>query len=93
MITATSLPATTVGANYVVRITASGGTTPYNWSLAYASAPLPDGLTLDQFGLLIGTPTTAGTYNFSVTMTDPPGVKLTQALTLKVNPASTPTTK
>lgn len=90
-ITSPTLPAATVGANYVQRMGASGGTTPYTWALGYASAPLPDGLSLDQFGLIVGTPTTAGTYSFTVNMTDPAGAKLTQTVTLVVNPAPTPT--
>ena len=34
------------------------------------SGSLPDGLNLDAFGVLTGTPTTAGTFTFTVEATD-----------------------
>lgn len=48
---------------------ASGGTAPYTWSVA--SGYLPDGLSLNaSTGQIIGTPVTAGTFNFSFTVND-----------------------
>ena len=64
----TSLPGGTVGSAYSKSITASGGTGPYTF--ARSSGTLPAGLTLTSGGVLSGTPTTASTYNFSVTATD-----------------------
>jgi hypothetical protein len=74
-ITTTLLPGGTVGVAYSATLSASGGTPPYTWSLA--SGSLPVGLTLDTTtGGLNGTPTVAGTSNFTVQVTDkatPPG--------------------
>jgi hypothetical protein len=66
-----TLPGGTVGAVYNQTITASGGTAPYTF--AVTSGTLPPGLTLSSTGLLSGTPTTAGSFNFTVTATDANG--------------------
>lgn len=50
----------TVGQAYRVDFTATGGRSPYVFTLA--SGSLPSGLTLGQSGALAGTPTTLGTY-------------------------------
>jgi uncharacterized repeat protein (TIGR03806 family) len=64
-----SLPATTVGASYNQTLTASGGTTPYTWSVL--SGSLPNNLTLNtSSGVITGTPSTAGTFNFTVQAAD-----------------------
>ena len=69
-ITTTSpLPGGTVGTAYSSTIAGSGGTPPYAWSVTNGS--LPPGVTLNaSTGALSGTPTTAGTFNFTVTLTD-----------------------
>lgn len=41
-----------------------------NSSTSVSSGTLPPGLQLDSFGHLTGTPTTAGTYNFALSVTD-----------------------
>jgi hypothetical protein len=81
-ITTTTLPAATVGTAYSQTLAATGGTTPYTWSLAAGS--LPPGLSLNG-AVLSGTPTTAGTSNFTVRVTDNVGATDTQALSLTVN--------
>lgn len=53
---------------YSVTLSASGGTAPYGYALA--SGSLPPGLTLEADGDLVGTPTTPGSYSFSVAATD-----------------------
>jgi hypothetical protein len=65
----TTLPWTNVGTAYSQTLTASGGTPPYTWTVAADSA-LPPGLTLSLAGLLSGTPSYAGTFNFAVILTD-----------------------
>lgn len=63
-----SLPGGTVGVAYSETISASGGTGPYTF--AVSSGSLPPGLTLSSAGLLSGTPTTAGSYSFTVKAAD-----------------------
>ncbi len=48
---------------------ATGGTAPYTWAVT-AGSNLPAGLKLSASGVISGSPTTAGTFNFSVTVTD-----------------------
>lgn len=64
----------------------SGGTYPYAWSIA--SGNLPPGLKLDQSGSVNGTPTTLGTYNFTVQVTDSTSPQQTaqSAQTITVSP-------
>lgn len=65
----TALPGGTVSTSYSQTITASGGTSPYTYSKT--AGTLPAGLTLNSStGVLSGTPTTATTYNFTITATD-----------------------
>jgi uncharacterized repeat protein (TIGR03803 family) len=66
----------TVGTPYNVTATATGGLTPYKWSLT--SGKLPDGLTLNtSSGVITGTPTTASKYTFSITVSDSEGTPAT----------------
>ena len=58
VITTTSLPAGTVGDDYAATLSASGGTSPYKWSLI--SGSLPSGLSLNAAtGAISGTPASA----------------------------------
>ncbi|RKY12649.1 MAG: hypothetical protein DRP82_06490, partial [Planctomycetota bacterium] len=70
-ITTTSLPNATEGVSYSATIEATGGTTPYTWTVS----GLPSGLSWSQVGDTVeisGTPDsgTAGTYSIDVTVTD-----------------------
>jgi photosystem II stability/assembly factor-like uncharacterized protein len=69
-ITTTSLPDGNISISYSVTLEAIGGATPYTWSLASGSGPLPNGLDLQEFGILDGIPTTTGTFPFTVRVTD-----------------------
>ena len=62
-----NLPNGTVGTLYRRTNTACGGSTPYTF--AVVSGALPPGLTLATSGVLSGTPTNAGTFNFTVQAT------------------------
>jgi uncharacterized protein (TIGR03437 family) len=62
---ASPLPEGLVGVAYSFAFAATGGTPPYQWNVT--AGQLPPGLTLAAAGTLSGTPTTAGTFNFSVT--------------------------
>jgi len=68
-VTTTSLPAATGGQPYSASLAATGGISPYSWSVA--SGALPPGLTLNSStGQISGTPDVAGTYSFTVTVRD-----------------------
>lgn len=66
-----TLPPATIGVAYAQAITASGGVSPYTFTLV--SGALPQGLSLAADGQLSGTPTTAGTASFTVRATDSAG--------------------
>lgn len=66
-----SLPSATAGSVYNQTLTASGGTAPY--SFVVSAGALPAGLTLSAAGVLSGTPSASGTFNFNVTATDSGG--------------------
>jgi outer membrane autotransporter protein len=78
-----SLPATSQNQAYSQRIPAAGGTAPHTF--AVTAGTLPAGLTLASDGTLSGTPTTSGTFDFTVTATDANGYTAIQAVTLTVN--------
>ncbi|WP_256334642.1 S8 family serine peptidase [Lentzea albidocapillata] len=56
----------TVGTPASLQLSASGGTTPYTWSVS----GLPAGLSANASGAISGTPTTAGTSTVTATVTD-----------------------
>ncbi len=69
IVTESPLPSGIVGQPYSVVLQAAGGTLPYKWSIAAGS--LPPGLSLNEdSGEISGTPTAAGTYGFTVQVTD-----------------------
>ncbi len=76
-------PAGEVSVGYSDQLTASGGTGALTWSVS--SGSLPPGLSLSSTtGLLSGTPTTAGSYPFTVKITDTTGGSATQPATLVI---------
>lgn len=76
---------------YSTQLVSTGGTAPYSYALTAGS--LPDGLTLGTSGLISGSPTTAGTSNFTVQITDANGLTAlkTFALTVTTIPRITTT--
>jgi len=86
-ITTFNLSAGWVGEVYSETLEATGGTTPYTWSVSADS--LPAGLSLNPTtGEISGTPTTEGTADFTVKVTDSatPAQEATEGLSIRVNP-------
>ncbi len=66
---ASPLAAGTVNQAYSVTLAVSGGTQPFTWSVVLGAWPA--GLTLDSStGAISGTPTTAGTFTFTIQVRD-----------------------
>ena len=89
-VTTASLAEVTVGQSVSTTLAATGGTTPYTWSVS--SGALPTGISLSGAGALTGTPTAAGTYGFSAKVTDAGSQEATRALSWTVNAAPSITT-
>ena len=85
--TQSPLPDGGIGVPYTAQMEATGGTQPYHWSIS--SGQLPDGLTIDpDTGLISGTPTTAGTFGFTVQVTDNSQITATKQFALAPPPSS-----
>ncbi|WP_394663379.1 putative Ig domain-containing protein [uncultured Sphingomonas sp.] len=87
MLTIAPPPASgTVGTAYTATLTTTGGTAPYSY--AVTAGTLPTGLTLATGGTLSGTPTSAGSFAFTVTAEDSTGgnppVRQAQAFTITI---------
>jgi hypothetical protein len=81
--TAPTLPNGTVGAPYTASLSAVDGTSPYSWSITVGS--LPAGLTLaGSTGTISGIPTSGGTANFTVQVSDAKSVTATKAFTITI---------
>ena len=82
-ITTSSLPGGTVGTAYNATLAATGGVTPYTWSVV--SGQLPLGLSLSaSSGMISGTPATAGAYNVTMQVTDAAGYQATTVLAIAI---------
>lgn len=70
-IVTTSLADATQGKGYTATLKARPGTTESTLSWTIAEGALPEGLTIDPAnGTISGTPTTAGTYSFGISLTE-----------------------
>ena len=58
-----------ISRNISASVSVSGGTAPYS-NIHIASGVLPAGIALSSAGVLSGTPTAGGTFNFSIAATD-----------------------
>ena len=92
-LTPASLPAATAGVAYTQALSASGGASPYTFSVTAGS--LPSGLVLASDGTLAGTPTASGNFSVTVQASDANSVGGSRSYTLVVGNATldlTPTT-
>lgn len=90
-ISTSSLPNGNEGTAYTATLAATGGVTPYKWSIS--NGTLPSWATLDaSTGVINGTPNATGTTNFTVQVTDSSAtpVSTTKALSITINPAASP---
>jgi hypothetical protein len=82
-----TLPSATAGAPYTLLLLEQGGVGTLTWT--QSGGTLPPGISLSAGGVLQGTPTTAGVYNFTVSVTDsssPQKVASSGLLTITVQP-------
>src|SRR5215831_9759271 len=88
--TSSPLPAGTVSQAYSQTLMANGGTGTLVWGVS--AGALPTNLTLSSTGTISGTPTNAGTSNFTVKVTDALSQSATKAFSLTISAALTITT-
>ena len=67
-ITNSNLPLGQQGNMYSEVFNAAGGSSPYNWKIS--AGDIPPGLAISRTGVLVGTPNAAGTFDFTVALTD-----------------------
>ncbi|MHB8484453.1 MAG: Ig domain-containing protein [Candidatus Acidiferrales bacterium] len=85
----TSLPAGQVGVAYQASNTASGGTSPYTWSIT--SGALPVGLTLSaSSGAISGKPSVSGSSTFMVKVSDAASNWAQQSLSIQIGATTSP---
>jgi hypothetical protein len=91
VISTTSLPQGTAGQSYSASLQASGGTPGYTWSVT--SGSLPAGLSLASSGAISSTPSSAGSWTFTVQVKDSAASAqtATASFTLTIAPAAAPT--
>jgi titin len=68
------------------QLSVSGGTSPYQWTVA--SGSLPAGVALSPSGAITGVPTEAGTFTVTVMVTDASDQVSSETVTLIVTPTS-----
>lgn len=79
----TSLTTGQVGVPYTQALIASGDPGPYNFSITQGS--LPGGLGLSASGVISGTPSSAGSFSFTITATSTDTIDGSQAYTMTVS--------
>lgn len=86
-ITTSALPDASKGAAYSAGLSATGGSQPYSWSITAGS--LPDGVSLNDSGMLSGNPSKTGSFSFTAKVTDGDSHTAIASLALAVNAVNT----
>lgn len=82
-----SLPDATVASNYSQSLSATAGTSPYEYVVTAGALPAGVNLGLTS-GLISGRPTTAGNASFTVTVTDANGAMGSSTYSMALKPAT-----
>jgi len=78
-----ALPNGTVSQTYSATVAATGGTTPYTWTLSMGA--LPTGLTLaGSSGAIAGTPSQSGSFSFTLQVKDSAGQSAAASISIQV---------
>jgi len=94
VITTAQLPRAATGVSYNQSLSGTGGQPPLTWAVAAGS--LPPGLTLASSGTISGTPSSVGSFSFTVRLSDSAGdapatsqfaIAITSGLTIATAPA------
>jgi hypothetical protein len=83
-----ALPSGTASATYNASLTATGGTTPYNWAIQSCSGVCNSGISLSPGGVFSGTPINSGTSTYSVKVIDANGQAASASLSLTIAAAA-----
>lgn len=76
-----------VGAAYSLQLAATGGKTPFTWSVT--AGALPAGLNLGASGIITGSPTAAGSFTFTAQVTDANNTSASRQFTVTIAPQLT----
>lgn len=86
-ISTTTLGTGVVNNSYTATLTTGSGSTPFTWAIS--SGSLPPGISLDSnTGTISGTPSTEGTYNFTISVSEGGGQSATRSYVLLVTQTS-----
>ena len=86
-----ALPGATFGAAYSTPLAATGGITPYTWTISQGALPTSLAL-LSTTGAITGVPTSAGIASFTVTLTDSGSPALTASSAFTITTLYPPVT-
>ena len=86
-ITTNDLSSGILGTQYSASLSATGGFSPYAWSIS--SGALPDGLSMSTSGSITGTPSATGTFNFTAQITDSNNASISRNLSIVINSSQT----
>jgi hypothetical protein len=87
-----ALPGGVASTSYNTSLTATGGTTPYNWAIQSCSGVCNAGLSLSPAGVLSGTPINSGTSTYTVGVIDATGQSASGSVNLTIAAATSSST-